>query len=187
MIEVVVALVIVLVLAAVALPAFDGYLQQKRVDAASDQLAVVAAAITQFEADVNANAGRLSEMSQSIIASNAAYDTGTDNSCGGAFNIGQRNAWLGSGPFINFVIDRDSGMVTPIGRAVDSLTRIPNSASPGVLRINFINSVSLEDAVLLDQTWDGSTGNGAGSVQWVLPAVNGIVTMYYTLPVSNRC
>ena len=185
LIEVVVALVVVLVLAAVALPNVNGYLQQKRVDSAVQQLTTVANAITTFRTNVGANPGRLSELSTIIIASNAAYNTGTDDSCGGAFTNGERNGW--NGPYINFLVDRDSGMVTAVGMARDSLTRIPNSATAGVLRINFINSVALEDAVLIDQTADGSTGNAAGYVTWVLPAVNGLVTMYASVPVNNAC
>lgn len=185
LIEVVVALVVILVLAAVALPNVNGYLQQKRVDETVSQLTEVANAITRFRTDIDANAGRLSELSAAILAGNAAYNTGTDDSCGAAFSNGERTAW--NGPYINFLVDRDSGMVTPIGKARDSLTRIPNAPVAGVLRINFVNSVALEDAVLIDQTADGSTGSAAGSITWVLPAVDGIVTMYAAVPINNRC
>jgi prepilin-type N-terminal cleavage/methylation domain-containing protein len=188
LIEVVVALVIVLVLAAVALPQVDGYLQQKRVDATIQQLTDVANALTQFNNDVgNTNAGRLSELSSAILSGNAAYNTGTDDSCGGTFTNAQRDDWATTGPFVTFLIDRDAGMVTPIGTARDSLTRIPNSANAGVLRINFINSVALEDAVLMDQTANAGDGFNAGSIQWDLPAVDGLVNMYFRIPVNNDC
>ena len=188
LIEVVVALVIVLVLAAVALPQLNGYLQQKRVDATAAQLTTIANALTQFEKDVgNTNAGRLSELSQPLISGNAAYNTGTDDSCGLTFSAGEKGNWDTKGPFISFFVDRDSGMVTPIGRARDSLTRVPNSATAGVLIINFINSVALEDAVLLDETTDASTGAAGGSIRWDLPAVAGLVTMYARIPVNNKC
>lgn len=186
LVEVVVALVIVLVLAAVALPNVNGYLAQKRVDATRDQLTAIAQAVTAFEADINANAGRLSEFSSPIISGNATYSTGTDDSCGAAFSNGERDDW--DGPYINFLVDRTGGMVTPIGVASDSLTRIPNTNSAGVLRINFDKSVALEDAILLDQTINApGDGNAAGSVTWEMPAVEGMVTMYFTLPVNNRC
>jgi prepilin-type N-terminal cleavage/methylation domain-containing protein len=185
LIEVVVALVVVLVLAAVALPNVSGYLQQKRVDATQDQLTSVAQALSAFRTDINANAGRLSELSSPIISGNATYSTGTDDSCGAAFSNAERDDW--NGPYINFLVDRNAGMVTPLGMARDSLTRIPNSATAGVLRINFADGVALQDAVLLDQTADGSTGNASGSVTWVLPAVDGMVTMYISIPVNNRC
>lgn len=188
LIEVVVALVIVLVLAAVALPQVDGYLKQKRVDATIQQLTDVSNAVTQFNTSVtNTNPGRLSELSSALIATNAAYNTGTDDSCGGTFSTGQRDNWAITGPFLRFLVDRDAGMVTPLGLARDSLTRIPNNATAGVLRINFINSVALEDAVLMDQTANAGDGFNAGSVQWDLPAVDGLVNMYFRIPVNNDC
>jgi len=189
LIEVVVALVIVLVLAAVALPQLNGYLQQKRVDATVQQLNTIAAALTQFNVDLgnNTNAGRLSELSTPIISGNSNYSTGTDDSCGGTFTATQVTNWNNNGPFLSFLVDRDSGMVTPIGLARDSLTRIPNSGNVGVLRINFINTVALEDADLLDEALNAGDGNAAGSVLWNLPAVNGLVTMFFTIPVNNDC
>lgn len=185
LIEVVVALVVVLVLAAVALPNVTGYLQQKRVEETMSQLTTVGNAITAFRNDVGANPGRLSELSSAILSGNAAYNTGTDDSCGAAFSNAERNAW--SGPYLNFLVDRDSGMVTPIGKARDSLTRNPAGGGNGTLRLNFVSNVALEDALLLDQTSDASTGNAAGSITWVLPAVNGIVTLYATVPINNVC
>jgi prepilin-type N-terminal cleavage/methylation domain-containing protein len=193
MIEVVVALVIILVLAAVALPNVTGYLDQQRVDAAATQLAAIRDALygpaTSFEGAINSNAGRLSELSQVIIAGNASYATGTDNSCGNTFNSGDVTAWNAAGPFTTYNSDRSIGMMTPIGLAADSLTRVPASG-PGSVRINFINSVELNDAELLDQKVDGTTtgGSAAGTVQWTPAAgVNGVVTMYYFVPINNRC
>jgi prepilin-type N-terminal cleavage/methylation domain-containing protein len=186
LIEVVVALVIVLVLAAVALPSVDGYLQQKRVDATIQQLTSVANGITAFNANSgvnNTNPGRLSELSSPLIANNNAYDTGTDDSCGGPFTTGQRDNWDETGPFVNFLIDRNTGMVTPIGIARDSLTRI----SAAVLAVNFINSVALEDAILMDQALNAGDGSAAGSIRWNLPAVDGLVSMFFRIPVNNEC
>jgi len=186
LIEVVVALVIVLVLAAVALPSVDGYLQQKRVDATVTQLTTIATALTQFRTSItNTNAGRLSELSSPIIANNDAYDTGTDDSCGGTFTPSQATNWTTTGPFVNFFIDRDAGMVTPVGLARDSLTRVTGGGT--WLVVNFINSVALEDAILMDQTADASTGAAAGNIRWNLPAVDGVVSMFARIAISNHC
>lgn len=193
LIEVVVALVIVLVLAAVALPSLDGYLQQKRVDETFEQLTTVAEALydpakgsTAFSQTIGANAGRLSELSSPILSGNAAYNTGTDNSCGAAFTGGEAGKWNGVGPFVPFFISRDSGMVTPIGKVRDSITRIPNSASNGSLRLSFVDNVALEDAVLMDSTVNSGDGSTSGSIQWTAP-VAGVVTMYFFIPINNRC
>lgn len=194
LIEVVVALVVVLVLAAVALPNVTGYLQQKRVEETQDQLAEVVAAVAAFRGAMNTNPGRLSELSTVVIPGNAAYNTGTDDSCGNTFSNAERDDWLNNGPFINYLISRDVGMVTPIGIAHDSLTRNPpTTPTAGTLRINFVNSVALEDgvaledAILLDQSMNAGDGNAAGSITWTMPAVEGQVTLYYTFGINNRC
>jgi type II secretory pathway pseudopilin PulG len=185
-VEVVVALFIVLVLAAVALPSLSGYLQQKRVEAAVTQLTDVAGAIFAFNSEIGTYPGRLSELSQTLIAGNSNYATGTDDSCGGTFTNGEKNQWDGSGPFVKFFIDRTSGMVTPIGQAVDSLTRNPSGGGSGSLIINFINSVELTDAVMLDNTADGGNGSAGGYIRWGAPT-NGVVTMTAWIPIGAAC
>ena len=196
LVEVIVALAIILILAAVALPNVSGFLDQKRIDATAAQLAAVRDALYSpsgtcpgtFQGCLGTNAGRLSELDSAIIANNANYATGTDDSCGGVFNGGERNAWNNSGPFMVYNSDRATGMMTPIGMASDSLTRIPNSANPGVLRINFLNNVDLADAVLLDDAVEGGNGYNTGTVQWTPQnGTNGIVTMYYFVSINGQC
>ncbi len=195
LVEIVVALAVILILAAVALPNLAGYLDQQRIQTTATQLATVrdglynttAGAVT-FRQRVGSNAGRLSELSAPIIAGNASYATGTDDSCGTTFTNGQRNNWNANGPFMTYNSDRTTGLMTPIGMAQDSLTRIPFSANPGQLRINFL-SVSLEDAVALDELVDGTVGGwNANTVQWTPQnGTNGIVTMYYFVPIDATC
>ena len=190
LLEVVVSLTIMLVLAAVALPSIAGFARQARVQAAADQLELVRDALTgnnSFNDALDRNAGRLSELSQIVVKNNASYATGTDDSCGDDFNNGAVNDWEDEGPFVNFHIDRTTGLTTPIGRAEDSLTRIPNDNEPGVLRINFLSNVELSDAILLDDIVDSGNGNASGTVQWLLPATDGVVTLYYFIPIDDEC
>jgi prepilin-type N-terminal cleavage/methylation domain-containing protein len=197
LVEIVVALAVILILAAVALPSLTGALDQKRIDATASQLAIVRDALynanlqnnqVAFFQSVGANAGRLSELDSIIISGNATYATGTDNSCGAAFSAGQRTNWIAAGPFMTFNSQRATGMMTPIGLAADSLTRIPNSANPGSLRLNFINDVDLTDAQLLDASVEAGNGWNAGVVQWTPQnGTNGIVTMYYFVTINNVC
>ena len=196
LLEVIVALAVILILAAVSLPSLAGYLDQQRVEETANQLAKVRDALynpatttTAFsQALGGTNAGRLSELDSVIISGNATYATGTDNSCGGTFTGGERNKWISNGPFMTYNSDRAAGMMTPIGRAEDSLTRIPNSASPGVLRLNFLNNVNLDDATRLDALVDGGDGYNVGTVQWTpQTGINGIVTMYYLVPINGTC
>jgi prepilin-type N-terminal cleavage/methylation domain-containing protein len=194
LIEVIVSLAVLLIVAAVALPTVSGAVDQARIDATAAQLEAVRNALYDpssnghaFFQEIDANAGRLSELSTVIIANNASYATGTDDSCGDDFGNQHVNRWVANGPFVNFRIDRNTGLPTPIGLAADSLTRIPNDDDPGVLRINFINSVDIEDAKRLDVTIDGANGSAAGAVQWLTPSADGVVTMYYFIPINGEC
>lgn len=194
LVEIIVGLTVLLILAAVALPTLGAAADQARINATAAQLEAVRNALYDPSSNghaflqlVHSNAGRLSELSTPIVANNESYTTGTDNSCGDDFSNGDVNRWEANGPFVNFRIDRASGMATPIGQAADSLTRIPNDNDPGVLRINFINSVDPEDAKRLDATVDGGNGNATGMVQWLTTLVDGMVTMYYYIPINDEC
>ncbi|HET9424228.1 MAG TPA: prepilin-type N-terminal cleavage/methylation domain-containing protein [Gemmatimonadaceae bacterium] len=194
LIEVIVALAILLILAAVALPTLSATVDQARIDTTAAQLQAVRNGLYDpasnghaFFQEVGANAGRLSELSSVIVANNANYATGTDDSCGRSFRTSEVNRWIANGPFVNFNIDRNTGLATAIGNAADSLTRIPNDDDPGVLRINFINSVDVQDAKRLDATIDGANGASSGAVQWLAPAADGVVTMYYFIPINDEC
>lgn len=195
LIEIVVALAVILILAAVALPQLAGYLDQKKIDQTAAQLATVRDALNNsapgsnaFFQKVTRNAGRLSELDSSLVIGDASWATGTDNSCGAAFNKAQRDNWDASGPFVSFLIER-TGMQTPIGRTEDSLTRNPPGGGVGTLRINFLNNVTIPDAQLLDATVDAGDGNALGSVQWVLPDAegDGLVTLRYFVPIGASC
>jgi prepilin-type N-terminal cleavage/methylation domain-containing protein len=191
--EVVVALSVVLILAAVATPSLLGYLDQKKVEATATQLAGVrdalyntAAGNVAFWQRITAGASRLS-MLTSVINRGAWPAIGAGDGCHNPFVSGDSTRWLNFGPFLNYPISPTTGLVTPIGIAADTLTRVPMSATAGSTRINFINSVTLTNATLLDEYIDASNGNATGIVQWVTPAVNGMVTMYYFVAINNVC
>lgn len=189
LIEIVVALAVILILAAVALPSMTGFLDQKRIDATIAQLSVVRDALynptpgaNAFRQKVTANAGRLSELDSTIISGSAL----TDNSCGGTFSVGQRNNWQANGPFMTYNSDRTSGMMTPIGLAEDTLTR-DASYNPAKLRLTFL-SVSLADAQMLDASWPEGDGFNAGNIRWTPQnGTNGRVTLYFFVQINNTC
>jgi prepilin-type N-terminal cleavage/methylation domain-containing protein len=190
LVEVIVALAVILILAAVSVPSLNGYLDQKNVEATATQLATVRDALYNTSATnvafwqrVTAGASRLSQLSNVIVSGNAPLG----DSCKVAFVANDVTRWNNFGPFVNFPISSATGLVTPIGIAVDTMTRVPFSATAGRIRINFLNSVDLANAQLLDGVVDAGDGNVAGVVQWVLPAVNGVVTMYYFVAISNIC
>jgi prepilin-type N-terminal cleavage/methylation domain-containing protein len=188
LVEIVVALAIVLVLSAVAIPNVAGYLDQKRIEATADLLADVrdglSLSTTGFRQVVAANAGQLSELTTQIWNSNSGSAPFPRNSCGAAFNNVEVNRWDDAGPYVSFFIPA-TGLPTPIGVADDVMERIPNSAAPGIIRI-VIPNVSLTDATAFDQTVDGGNGAAGGTIAWTAP-VSGEVTLYYQIPIDNRC
>jgi len=195
LVEVIVALAVILILAAVAVPSLSGYLDQKNVEAAAAQLAIVRDALYNTSATnvafwqrVTKGASRLSQLT-TVITTAAYVPAGGPggNSCHAVFAGADVTRWNSFGPFVNFPIVSATGLVTPIGIAVDTMTRNPVGAGVGTTRINFLNSVDLDDAAALDVFVDGGDGNLAGTVQWVTPAVNGIVTMYYFVTISAAC
>ena len=196
LVEVVVALAIVLILAAVAVPTLGGYLDEKRVEASADQLAAIRDALYDnskttlaVRQKVGSNAGRLSELDSVIIANNAAY---SHDSCGGAFQEVKGNTevtnWIANGPFTTYNSEHNTGMSFPIGQANDVLTRNPPTGGAGTLKITFNSNVSLNDADLLDKYIDGGNGWNTGIVRWTPQlGTNGIVTLEYYITIDAAC
>lgn len=188
LIELIVALAVLLILAAVALPQLTGYLDQKRIEETAEQLAMVRDALYKtgapaFFQTVGSNAGRLSELTNPLIATDL-------DSCQSTFTPPERTSWENGGPFLNFMIEKTVGMATPIGLADDLLTRIPagGGGPTGSVRIDWTNNVSLEDAQSLDLHVDGVAGWNSGTVQWTPQAgIDGVVTLHYFVLINNRC
>jgi prepilin-type N-terminal cleavage/methylation domain-containing protein len=194
LVEVIVALAIVLILAAVALPNVTGYLDQKRIDETVIQLTTVRDALynpaggaVAFRQMVGSNAGRLSDLDSVIVNGSALWD----DSCGNNYTNGERNNWIANGPFMTYNSERNVGMMTPVGMVNDVLTRIPPNNPPNVnatLRLTWNNNVSLADAQLLDATIEGGNGFNVGILQWTPAApASGIVTMTYDVFVNATC
>ena len=189
LVEVIVALAVLLILAAVAVPQVTGYLDQKRIEATATQLAQVRDALYRagatnlaFYQTVGSNAGYLDELTTPLT-------TGDLDSCQTTFTTTQRNNWPNGGPFLNYVITT-SGMATPIGQADNRLTRTPASGggSSGTLRITWTNTVSLSDAEALDLHVDGVAGWNAGTVQWTPQlGTSGVVTLHYFVVINGTC
>lgn len=189
LVEIVVALAVILILAAVALPNLTGYLDQKNVEATASQLAAVRDALygpsTSFRTVIQANASRLSFLDSSLVA-------GDDDSCGANFTNAERNRWINGGPFMTYSSDRTTGMMTPIGLADDALTTIGASGtSPRYLRMAFqnaklVHAEALE--MLVDGTADPSTGWNSNVVRWTPQAgLQGNVTLYYYVTIDGTC
>jgi len=187
LVEVIVALAVLLILAAVALPQIAGYLDQKRIEETAVRLVVVRDALYKtgggsiaFRQTVGANAGRLSHLIIPITTADAHI-------CGGNYSNGERNNWPDEGPYLNFVIDPAAGMATPIGLANNDLVRF-NDGGTIKARITWTNA-SLDDAQALDLYVDGTLNYNAGTVRWTPQnGLNGVVTtLYYDVVIDATC
>lgn len=189
LIEVIVALAVMLILAAVAVPQLAGFLDQKRIEETASQLAQVRDALYRpgggsvaFYQTVGANAGYLDQLTTPLTL-------GDLDSCQTTFSSGQRGNWPDEGPYLNYVITT-SGMATPIGQTDNRLTRNPpnGGGSSGTLRITWTNNVSLSDAEALDLYVDGVAGWNAGTVQWTPQlGTDGVVSLYYFVVINGAC
>jgi len=186
LVEVIVALAVILILAAVAVPQLGGFLDQKRVEETATLLAQLRNSLygpsTSFRTNVGANASRLSHLSTLIV-------NGDDDSCGGNYTNAERGDWPDGGPYINWVIDPTSGLRTPIGQADDLMIRVPagGGGSTRRLRIRFNNSVTLVDAQALDVFVDGVLNGGTGVVQWSPQPGTDMALMYYDVVIDGTC
>jgi prepilin-type N-terminal cleavage/methylation domain-containing protein len=191
LVEIAVALAIILILAAVALPNVTGYLDQKNVEATAAQLASVRDALygpsTSFRTVIRKNASRLSFLDSALV-------NGDDDSCGSNYSGGDRGRWddTPGGPFMTYSSDRTVGMMTPIGLADDLLTTVGASGTtPRYLRIQFQNQ-KLTTAQALEMTVDGTpdpnTGWNSNVVRWTPQAgILGEVTLYYFVTIDGTC
>lgn len=180
LVEVIVALAVMLILAAVALPQLGGYLDQKRIEETATLMVGIRDALygpaTSFQSVVQANPSRLSHLATPIV-------NGDDDSCGGNYTGPERGRWPNGGPFVNFVIDPTAGLATPIGQAQDVLTRVTGGGT--WLRITWPNTVTLADAQALDAHVDGVLNGATGTVRWTAQVGTDMATLQYDVPVSG--
>lgn len=188
LVEVIVALAVLLILAAVALPQLTGYLDQKRIEETAKQMVAIRDALyktgttnTAFFQTVGSNAGALHQLS-------TALTTADNDSCQTNFTGPQRTAWANGGPFVNYIVTT-SGLATPIGLADDVLIRVPanGGGATGTLRIRWNNTASLEDAQALDLHVDLVAGAASGTVQYTPQAGTDMATVYYDVVINGTC
>jgi prepilin-type N-terminal cleavage/methylation domain-containing protein len=196
LIEVVVASVIMVVLAAITIPQVMDALDKKRIEDTKDVLVelhygFVNSNQTGFMNIVRTGAsatntspvpGKLTELSEPIISNNAAL---YPNSCGGTFNLTASTTWTLGGPFVDRVVSATDGLALPIGQLQNNLIRtaVPNT-TPAWIEMR-INNVDPDDAAALDLRIDGVANATAGTIQYT--TTGGVSTVNYLIPVPNRC
>jgi hypothetical protein len=196
--EVVVASAILVILAAVTIPQVLDALDKKRIEDTYDILQEVHYSLTNtshtgfmnlVRTGANTNTtttapGALTELTEPISQNNANYL----NSCGGTgtFNTTAATTWATGGPFLDRVVSATDGLRLPIGQMQNAITRSANPpTSPAFLKLAIAN-VDPNDAAALDLRVDGAAGSASGAVQYT-PSTTSPVTVFYLIPVPNRC
>jgi prepilin-type N-terminal cleavage/methylation domain-containing protein len=188
LLEVMVALAIVAVIAAVTMPTLKSAMDRAlvaetaiRLQALRDGIFNPAATGNAFFQQVGATPGRLHQLSQAIVSSDAT----SPNSCGGTFSNGQVTKWKASGPFVKYAVEAGVGLGTPMGQIDDVLIREPPNAAAGVIKLT-IAEAEIDLVERLDLELNSGDGIDAGSVQWT-PTTSSVTTMSYIVPVGNKC
>ena len=205
LIEVVVASVIMVILAAITIPQVLDSLDKKRIE---DTYAImlelhygfINSQQTGFANIVRTGAsatntspvpGQLTQLSEPIISQNVNYP----NDCGAAvsttigtgyYNLTAATTWTLGGPFIQRVVSATNGLALPIGQLQNTLVRTALPAtSPAWIQMR-INNVDPNDAAALDLRIDGVAGTNAGTIQYT--TASGVSTVNYLIPVpAARC
>lgn len=188
-VEAIVAVAVMAILAMSILPSLSASFERTEMEATVAMLVAVRDALFRpgpgsvaFYQRVGANAGKLSELTNAIVAANPAV---SDNSCGNAFTFIQAARWTAAGPFLNVNVDT-AGLALPIGTAQNDLVRVPANGGAGVLEMNIL-SVKGEDADLLDRLVDNGDGNTSGSIRWTAVPLGGRTTVTFRIPINGAC
>jgi hypothetical protein len=129
--------------------------------------------------------GLLSELVYPITSNSLAMP----NSCGGTFQTSTAaSTWATFGPFLKRTVSTTQGLATPIGRINNTLTRtlaIQGTHTQPVSIQLFMDSIDVNDAAALDLLVDGAAGTNAGTLQYSISG--GLATVFYLIPIVNRC
>jgi prepilin-type N-terminal cleavage/methylation domain-containing protein len=191
--EIVIAVSVMAVLAALTIPTITRYLDQQEIDTTASTLSSLAAGVMQFQSVVSGTPFRITQLARNITSLDTTSCSGVGNALPRTtFTVATAAKWANGGPFYNKATN-PQGFPLPIGTANDTLFRTSNSSTPGFLQIR-INPVRFQDAILLNDAIDGSTdvnqanrSNTTGAVQWGLPSALETVVLTYNMPVPKGC
>jgi type II secretory pathway pseudopilin PulG len=182
LIEVVVAMVMLLALAAAVLPTAIRPNDRERMRLAVEELDMISAALQAMRADNQDWPRRIRQLSHPITR----QDT---NICGSFYQQGKVNSWLRSGPYIDRVVP-PAGLHIGIGVVQDSIIRVPaNASGPGGSQIAsmiiVIEGVTEEDAIELNRQIDADDSGTGGAIRWSVDAANGMARVEYARPIKG--
>lgn len=168
-VEVLIALAILAIIAAVVLPTTAGQLRDGHAAALANQLANLRDAIGNYRQNVGAYPISLTQLTTQPLA-------GSTDACNTALSAAELNAWRG--PYINQNIVGNM----PVGSAVvvAALTRAP-SGSIGLLQIRAAR-VENDIASDLEEQFDGNGNFATGTIRWTAA---GDDTLTFEIPIRG--
>lgn len=170
LIEVLIALALIGLLAAVVMPTVAGQLREGQSTALANQLVNLRDAISNYRQNVGAFPIALTQLTTQ--PANGEFD-----SCNVILSAAERAAWRG--PYINQNIVGNM----PVGDATVTtpLTRVTVAGQAGLLRIQ-ATGVDNDVALSLEERFDGNNNLATGTILWVA-ASNGTLT--FQIPVRG--
>ncbi|HYC53300.1 MAG TPA: prepilin-type N-terminal cleavage/methylation domain-containing protein [Gemmatimonadaceae bacterium] len=165
LIEVLIALAILAIIAAVVVPTTAGQLRQGHSTALANQLTNLRSAIANYRENVGAYPISLTQLTTQPIA-------GDTDSCTANLSNAELNAWRG--PYVN----QNIVGAMPVGNAAIStaLTRTTISGATGDLQIVAMG-VDNDIALALEQQFDGNNNLNTGNITWTT-ANNGTLVLH---------
>ena len=154
LVEVLIALAILAIVAAMVIPTSAGQLRQGHAAALANQLTNLRQAIANYRENVGAYPIALTQLTTQPVP-------GEDDSCGANLSNAEINAWRG--PYVN----QNIVAALPVGNASIStaLTRTTISGTTGDLQIEALG-VDNDIAQVLEQQFDGNANLNAGNITW---------------------
>lgn len=184
LLEVVVAIAILILLAAIVTPVMLGAIDAARVDQSAKMFANIAAGLQAFDDEIGSNTGppnNRSEYPLALTHLTTPITTAQSNVCARAYDSGDVGAW--NGPYITQSVP-PTGIKTGIG-TINVTTVLLNSTTMALR----IPNVIFEEAVMLNDQVDGDgntvSGSPTGSVRFGSADVNGLVTVDYAVPIQS--
>lgn len=173
LVEILLALAILAVIAAVVYPTAMVQLRRGHSTALANQLVNLRDAIASFRENVGAYPISLAQLATAPVA-------GDNDSCAAALSNAERNAWRG--PYVNQTI----GATLPVGEATvqAALTRLPATTATtpvGMLQIRALG-VEADVATELEARFDGNADFASGTVLWTLA---GGGTLTFQIPIRG--
>jgi prepilin-type N-terminal cleavage/methylation domain-containing protein len=183
MLEMVVAMAILVVLAAVVVPSTAQYSRDKEIQTTAATFNELADSIKSFKTVVTMYPGKLSQLTTKVAP------TGDLNGCGAAFGTTPAGKWIN--PFWDALIPTQ-GFKLPIGVANDQLTRTTGTGVAGLLQITVPN-VPYDVALDLNTVMDGpndpivNRSSTTGMIRYGVPNASELVSLTYSIGTAKTC